>query len=516
MLREILLGIGGVILGAYVLEFLYSCSDDSREPKRVRPTIPIPIIGHILGFWIHGFDYYDVLNKRNKNLEIYTIGILGFKVYVTHAMRLTNIMQKCKTISLRPFIRTANKIHGQISDDADSIFDGELVEVFSNRTKEAFAPGPHMDEQNLRMGEESIVEVADLLSGKSDEFDLFEWSKHVIVSATGASLFGTDHPFKDPEIAEAMWIWDDFRPAHIFGIDPLRTGYKAREKVVEAMRKYFRNMPSDASKVIKERQRILLEGGVPEEDTYKIQSTLSNAYFNTIPTLYWTIYEIYSRPALLEAIRQEIRERAMVKSEHGEFVLDIAILQTQCQLLLSAYQETQRMRHAQVAFRMMLEDTMVDQYLLKKGHHLHLAAKPVHLDPVLWGQHVNHFDPYRFVPAAATANGNGETKTKTSARPKILPTSFLPWGAAPWLCPARQFATTEILIIVALLALQCDLEPADGMGWEENPAVERPKIATLSNPVKNARLRITKRADGLGTWKVLIGKSKARISLASG
>lgn len=61
MLREILLGIGGLVLVAYVLEFIYSCFDDRREPRRVQPPIPIPIIGHILGFYIHGFDYYDVL-----------------------------------------------------------------------------------------------------------------------------------------------------------------------------------------------------------------------------------------------------------------------------------------------------------------------------------------------------------------------------------------------------------------------------------------------------------------------
>jgi hypothetical protein len=301
--------------------------------------------------------------------------------------------------------------------------------------------------------------------------------------------------------------WDEHRPLHIFGIDLSGKGYTAREQVIEAMRKYFRNMPEDASLVIKERQRILLEGGVPEEDSFKIQSTLSNAYFNTIPTLYWTIYEIYSRPALLETIRQEIRKRALQKSEDG-FLLDIANLQTQCHVLLSAYQETQRTRHGQVAFRMILEDTIIDQYLLKKDHHLHLSAKPVHLDPTLWGPHVNHFDPYRFVPAAT-----GETKT---TRPRILPTSFLPWGAAPWLCPARQFATTEILIIVALLVLQCDLEPADGKGWEQNPSIEKIKIATLPHPLKGARLKITRREDGMGSWKVMIGKSKARISLASG
>ncbi|KAI0124130.1 cytochrome P450 [Xylariales sp. AK1849] len=504
MFREVLLSIVGVIILTYGVEFLFTYFDDPREPRRVSPTIPLPIIGHILGFLRHGFNYYDILSQ-NTDTEIYTIGVLNFKVYITHATRLTNLMQKSKTISLRPFLRTANKIHGNISDDAHATFDGDLVESFSNRTKEALAPGPHMDEQNLRMGEESISEVTQIL--EQGEFQLFDWAKHIIVQATGASLFGSEHPFKDPAIADAMWTWDEYRPSHIFGVDLLGKGYAARAKVFAAMQKYFQNMPDDASLTIRERQRIMLEGGISEEDAYKIQSTLSNAYFNTIPTLYWTVYEVYSRPTLLEAIRNEIRNQAVQQSEDG-FVLDIATLQTECHLLLSAYQETQRMRHSQVAFRTLLEDTLLDgQYMLKKGHHLHLPAKPVHKDPKIWGSRVNHFDPYRFVPAVA-----GETKIKS----KILPTSFLPWGAAPWLCPARQFATTEILIILALLALRVDLAPANGKGWEQDPPVERIVIATLPHPRNDTRLKISPRGDGAGSWKVVIGKTKARISLASG
>ncbi|KAI1333952.1 cytochrome P450 [Xylariaceae sp. FL0016] len=507
MIQEIVLTILGALVFAHGLEFVFSCLDDPQEPPRVRPAIPIPIIGHILGFFLYGFDYYDLLSNRNPDVEIYTIGILNFKVYITHATRLTNLMQKSKTVSLRPFLRTANKIHGDISDIAHTTFDGDLVEIFSNRTKEALAPGPHMDEQNLRMGEESVHEVSQLLNHEQKEFQLFDWAKRVIVHATGVSLFGSEHPFKDTEIAGAMWTWDEHRPGHIFGVDLLGKGYAARRKVFAAMRKYFDNMPADVSLMVRERQRILLEGGVSNEDSYKIQSTLSNAYFNTIPTLYWTIYEIYSRPSLLETIRDEIRNQALQKMD-DTFILDIALLQTRCPILLSAYQETQRVRHAQVAFRMLLGDTMIDQYLLKKGHHLHLPARPIHKDPKIWGSHVNYFDPYRFVPAET-----GETIARAN---KILPTSFLPWGAAPWLCPARQFATTEILIIVALLALRVDLEPADGAGWERDPSIEKIKIATLPHPKVGVRLKVSPRNDGLGDWGVVVGKSKARITLASG
>lgn len=302
--------------------------------------------------------------------------------------------------------------------------------------------------------------------------------------------------------------WDEARPGHIFGFDPWGTGYKARETVLAAFKEYFANMPDDASGVIKERHRVLREGGLSDEDASKLQSTLSNAYFNTIPTLFWTIHDIYSRPELLKDIRQELSSKAVQRSTDrgNSFVLDIAALQTQCHILLSAFQETQRTRHAQVGMRMVIEDTLLDgKYLLKKGTPLHLPAKSIHRDPSIWGSDASEYDPYRFVPASAT----GEPKTKP------VPTAFLPWGAAPWLCPARQFAATEILIIVALLALRVDLNPV-GRVWEKHPATKSISIATLPHPKADMRMRVSDRKEGAGSWSVLLGKSKIRISLSSG
>lgn len=58
---------------------------------------------------------------------------------------------------------------------------------------------------------------------------------------------------------------------------------------------------------------------------------------------------------------------------------------------------------------------------------------------------------------------------------------FVPWGAAPYLCPARQFATTEILIVAALLVMQADIRPACGT-WERDPALETSDLCMLSPP----------------------------------
>jgi cytochrome P450 len=274
----------------------------------------------------------------------------------------------------------------------------------------------------------------------------------------------------------------------------------------EAFRKYFENVPEDVSMMIQEHQRIFEDGGIDQNDTYKMQANFSHAaYPNTAPTLYWVVHEIWSRPQLLETIRQEISSEAVRRSADG-FILDVAALKTKCHVLLSAYQETQRTRHTQVAFRMVTEDTLIDgRWMLKKGHMLHMPAKPTHDDPTVWGPTAREFDPYRFVPAKA-----GETKAK------ILPSTFLPWGAPPHLCPARQFVTTEILIVVALLAMRVNLTPVSKKGWELHPALKPNDIASLPRPQKDVRLKVTRRVEGAGNWAIIVGESKTRLSLASG
>ena len=200
MLREASLVLAVVVILAYGIEWLFTYFDDPREPRRLPPTIPI--IGHLIGFMRHGFDYY-LICCQSTDQEIFTIGVLNFKVYITNGTRLLGMIQKAKTLSLRPFLRFAVKMHGNITDGAHTAFDGDLVEDFSDRTKETLTPGPYLDAQNLRMGDEALIEVAELIS--KGEMQLFDWSKDIITKATGASLFGSEHPFQDLEVVDAMW-----------------------------------------------------------------------------------------------------------------------------------------------------------------------------------------------------------------------------------------------------------------------------------------------------------------------
>ncbi|RDW86488.1 cytochrome P450 [Aspergillus mulundensis] len=504
MLREEILVVIAIYILAYSIEYIFALFDAAREPRRVNPSIPVPIIGHFLGFLRHGFGYYNHMSQTTC-AEIYTVGVFNFKVYITNSPRITQLAQKAKTLTFTPLLKTHNKIHARLSDQADALFHDDLLEKYAHSTKQTLAPGPALNEQNLRMGNQALAELGILLN-RGGEVGLLEWAQHAVVQATAAGLYGVEHPLKDPEVEKAM-IWDEHRPGHMIGVDIWGTGYKARAKVWDAFKQYSaKGMPDDVSLLVSERQKILVAGGFSADEIARIQATLSDAaYPNTVPTLFWTLYEIFSRPILLEDVRAEVWNKA-VKPEGGRFVLKVAPLKTACHALLSAYQETQRMRHYQVGFRAITEDTMLDGYLLKKGGYLQIPAQPTHHNTAIWGGDADEFDPYRFVP------NRDKEKNETQ---KIHPSAFQPWGMAPHMCPGRQFASTEILIITALLVCRADLKPVKGK-WEKNPALRGMEIPSLPRPKRDVRVVVRERDDGMGEWVLDMGDSLTRVTLASG
>lgn len=292
---------------------------------------------------------------------------------------------------------------------------------------------------------------------------------------------------------------------HLMGIDPLGKGYAARQKVFDSLIEYGKNVPANAAKLVVEKVRFMEEAGVTFEETWKQEAAFAIALFgNSTPTAFWAFYEIYSRPDILEEVRREIAAEAVEKRD-GVFRLDVAALKTRCHLVLSMYQETQRTRHQHAPIRKVVADTLLDgRYLLKKGNYLQMPGEPINKSEELWGASAREFDPYRFVPK--------ERKEKTA----FDKTKFTAWGAAPHLCPARQFASTEILILVALMVMRMDLTPLNGTGQWERDFPCRNENAATPGPAKDLKVRVTTREAWSGTWELEMGTSMTRLSLASG
>lgn len=294
-------------------------------------------------------------------------------------------------------------------------------------------------------------------------------------------------------------------PLHLINLDITGKGYAAREIVFDAFRKYNKNIPTDVSAVYMARLHTMQEAGIEEDDICKQQATFGTAAFaNTVPIMHWTIYELFSRPELLEEVRREVTENAVTGTKETGFVLDVAALKTKCPLLLSVYQETQRTRHVHANIRKVTDDTFLDgKYLLKAGQFVMMPGQPVHTNTTTWGDSAEVFDPYRFVPKDA------------SDKKAVASSSFVAWGAPPHLCPARQFAATEILIVVGLLAVRCDLCPVSGK-WTKDPALNTGDMATVYTPKKDTEVEVRRRGEWEGAWSLSMGESKTRVSLASG
>lgn len=233
MLYELTFSFLGLLGLAYALEFVLSLKDDSREPRRLSPRIPL--IGHVYGIVKYGTVYYnetryvalvqaqddvdnthihlfgklsDTIYSKQTEDEIYTLDIVALKIYVARSRRLMPLIQKAsKTLSFRPFVKVvARKMAGN-TEPACSLFDGPFVDEYSQVVKTALLPGAHQDVQNLRMAD-SVISLVNHLAyhGKGKSTGLVAWTQHLVVEASSCGFFGLEHPFQDPEIEKAFWF----------------------------------------------------------------------------------------------------------------------------------------------------------------------------------------------------------------------------------------------------------------------------------------------------------------------
>ncbi|KAH7371921.1 cytochrome P450 [Pyrenochaeta sp. MPI-SDFR-AT-0127] len=508
MLPYITYGFASLIL-AIAVDFLLAIRDDPREPPRLRPKVPL--IGHLIGIFRYGLGRYCSRICQQTDAEIFTLGIFHVKIYVCNNRRLMQLIQRSsKTLSLRPVIQLGAKKYAGANEETYHLLSRKLGDDFGDAQTSALAPGPHLDKANLRMGEQLIVEMkkfVDIPHDMSKNIKLYKWIQDTIVQATSFGIYGVNHPFLDPEVKESFWTWQPYLAADMIGLSMFTAkGRAARAKVISAFHKYNNSSIEDAAYVVHERHRILREAGVSPDEIAKRDATFPIAMFaNTTPTLYWAVRDLFSRPKILQEVRDEIEVRAVSVPRPGVFVLDVAALKSQCPLLLSMIEETQRTRHIHANTRAVLSDTLLDngRYLLKAGKYLLIPGKPIHSNVSLWGSSASEFDPYRFIPK------------KGKEQEVIPPSAFLAWGAPPHLCPGRQFASTEILIALALLAVRVNIQPAHGQ-WDMDPALNFGEHAAIEGPKIDVEVKVGVRDHWAGDWSLIASESLSRVSLASG
>jgi cytochrome P450 len=149
---------------------------------------------------------------------------------------------------------------------------------------------------------------------------------------------------------------------------------------------------------------------------------------------------IYADADLLRALRHEL---AFLSNP-----LDTDKLRA-CPLLISTFQEIQRLKQHGNAVRWVSADTRLDGYLLKKGAVMQIPSSVLNTASSIWGPDAGSFNPRRFLDL-------DDKKTRQRG--------YIPFGGGRNLCPGRHLAFTEALGFVAAFVLGFDMQGAKIIG----------------------------------------------------
>ncbi|KZF23898.1 putative P450 monooxygenase [Xylona heveae TC161] len=484
---------------------------DPREPFHV--PAKIPFVGHALGLLRHGASYYKNA-VTGYSFPIYTLDLLVTKVYIVTSARLVPAVQRnSKVLSFDPFLTAAAKQLGGIKKAGLKLLEpedkgGQGVNLKVLRAMHPALLGAGLDAMNKNMIGRLCSFVDELAGGGNHPVDLHLWCRDAITQASTDAVWGPLNPFKLPGISNAFWEYESNLNVFLLSIrPPFMAGsiHKARENVVKAFIDYYdAGGQNNSSELAFARWKAQNDAGAATEDIARLETAgCIGVLSNTVPTTFWALFELYSRPDLLSRLRDELRQNCLridlVTKTH---TVDLGRIRDNCPKFVSAFQEILRLRSSASPLRVVCKDVLLDnQYLLKAGCFIQMPGSFINREEAFWGPTAQEFDPTRFEAGKLTQR----------------PTSFTAFGTSPNVCPGRHFASGEILALSAMVILRYDITPVGGKWW--SPKLNTKAIAaSVVPPGEGYPVVISKREEfpDEATWKFDVTEGKSKFGLITG
>jgi cytochrome P450 len=471
---------------------LFSVKYDPREPPII--THPIPLVGHVIGMFRHGASYFDFIkynlsssapkgqnsNRRyskEHNYPIYTLPTLTGRTYIITSPHLAGLIQRSsKSTSFYSAIlevtkrlcaldeRSMNIIWTNVNRDQS---DFGLMPESHDMIASVLGPGPQLNDITKLQLEVFTETLRKLSPVAAEEIDLLEWLREQFTLANARTIYGPENLFlMHPELIKDFWIFEQGMFGLLADLLPwifARKVYLARKRILAGLVEYIeKERYKKSSTIIQQRVAINLKHGITPEMAGHCELIMLFAIVgNAIPTSFWLLANIYSRPELLVEVRKEIEKAVTTPNDGGGVerrIIHVDMLKSVAPVLTSCFRETMRMVANLTSVRWILEDTMIaDKYLLKKDSMVQVASGVIHMDEEVWGQDAGEFNPRRFI------SENAMEKTATAPLPKNVPSAaFRAFGGGSVICPGRHFAQSEIVGFVAAVVMGFDLENPGG------------------------------------------------------
>ncbi|KAL1639426.1 Multidrug resistance protein [Diplodia intermedia] len=355
---------------------------------------------------------------------------------------------------------------------------------------------------------------ADDTGGWVEKPDFFEFMALELTPATITAMCGPALLRLSPDFPRLFWEYNEWVPSFVKGLPRflIPRAYAVRERLLTSIKAWhcYATQESDkletkptgeedpfwGAKYFRDRQKTLLAVDDYDEDALASEDLGSIWGFNTNAILVgtWTALDVFRDPGLLARVRREVEQCGNSSTECG---LDINALMRK-PLLQAVYAETLRLRvHAYITRFAEREELRVggNRWSLPPKSMVLVATTPAHLDGDAWntglgGRHPvdtfwadrflvvsgdeERYGPMKGAPTAAVQRGQlhrpnslvhgsrgVEDSTEEEARfvgNSVRSGLWFPFGGGARMCPGRLFAKRAVLLSLALMVHEFDVE----------------------------------------------------------